>query len=98
MKILTIDDNEQDTENLKAYLRKLISDLIKTLKKAEADDIVLKRHNSIAIIPDKIICDSYQFKKGDPAYVNAYAGEYMAQYSCAEKSKWNFINVLNGVK
>ncbi|MCL2721614.1 MAG: response regulator [Treponema sp.] len=91
-------EEKSDTENLKAYLRKLISDLMKTLKKAGADDIVLKRHNSIAIIPDKIICDSYRFMKGDPACVNAYAGEYMAQYSWAEKSKWNFTNNLNGGK
>ena len=81
---------EQDTENLKAYLRKLISDLIKTLNKIGADGIVLKRHNSIAILPDKIICDSYRFMKGDPACVNAYTGEYMAQYSWAEKSNWNY--------
>jgi len=91
-------EEKPDTENLKAYLRKLISDLIKTLNAAGADDIVLKRHNSIAIIPDKIICDSYRFMKGDPACVNAYAGEYMTQYSWAEKSKWNFSNILNGEK
>ncbi|MCL2808433.1 MAG: response regulator [Treponema sp.] len=83
-------EEKSDTENLKAYLRKLISDLIKTLNAAGADDIVLKRHNSIAIIPDKIICDSYQFMKGDMSCVNAYAGEYMAQYSWAENLKWNF--------
>jgi len=83
-------EEEPDTENLKSYLRKLISDLIKTLNAAGADNIVLKRHNSIAILPDKIICDSYRFMKGDPACVNAYTGEYMAQYSWAEKSNWNY--------
>jgi len=89
-------EDEEDTENLKAYLRKLISDLIKTLKTAGADGIVIKRRNSIAIAPDKITCDSYGFIKGDPSCVNAYTGEYMAQYSWAEKLKWNF-NKKNGV-
>ena len=83
-------EEKPDTDSLKAYLRKLISDLTRTLTAAGANDILLKRHNSIAIVPDKIICDSYGFKKGDPACVNAYTGEYMAQYSWAEKSKWNF--------
>jgi hypothetical protein len=27
--------------------------------------------------------------KGDPKYVNAYAGQYMAQYSWAETAAWN---------
>jgi len=82
-------EEEPDSENLKAYLRKLVSDLIKTLKSKDISDIVIKRHNSIAIVSDKIICDSYEFMKGNSTYVNAYAGEYMDQYSWAEKSKWN---------
>jgi len=83
-------EEKPDNENLKAYLRKLISDLTRTLNAAGADDIISKRRNSIAIAPDKITCDSYEFMKGDPACVNAYAGEYMIQYSWAENSKWNF--------
>ena len=88
-------EEEPDTKNLKAYLRKLVSDLIKTLNVAGANGIVLKRHNQIAVAPDKIVCDSYGFMKGDPAYVNAYAGEYMAQYSWAEISNWNFSNAAD---
>jgi len=86
---------EPDTENLKAYLRKLVSDLLKTLRAAGTDDIVLKRHNSVAIVTAKLACDSYGFMKGDPKYVNAYAGEYMVQYSWAEMSTWNFDKIRN---
>ncbi|MCL2801104.1 MAG: response regulator [Treponema sp.] len=89
-------ENESDSDNLKAYLRKLISDLIGKLKAAGINDIIIKQRNSIAIVSDKIICDSYEFMKGDPACVNAYAGEYMSQYSWAESSKWNFRKILNG--
>jgi len=83
-------ENERDTENLKAYLRKLISDLKKTLKKINAEDIIIKQHKNIAIIPDKIACDSYGFIKGDPVCVNTYRGQYMNQYSWAEMPKWKF--------
>jgi len=82
----TLWDEKRDPVNLKAHLRKLISDLNKTLEEAGADDIIIKRHNSIAILPDKIVCDSYGFMKGDPACVNAYRGQYMTQYSWAENT------------
>jgi len=83
-------ENEIDTDNLKAYLRKLISDLSKTLRGIGADDVILRHHKNIAIVPEKIVCDSYGFMKGDPVCVNAYRGEYMSQYSWAEAPKWKF--------
>ena len=81
-------EEKADTENLKAYQRKLVSDLIRTLKESAADDIIIKKRNSIAVIPEKIVCDSYGFMKGDLGFVNAYAGQYMAQYSWAETAAW----------
>jgi len=77
-------ENEEDSKNLKAYLRKLIRDLITVLSAIGADNAVIKHYNSIAIAPDKIVCDSYEFIKGNPTYVNIYSGQYMAQYSWAE--------------
>jgi hypothetical protein len=35
-------------------------------------------------VPDKLSCDFYEMQKGDEMAVNAYAGEFMAQYSWAE--------------
>jgi two-component SAPR family response regulator len=84
-------EEKQDSENLKSYLRNLISDLNKVLLKAGADDIILKQYNCISVIPDKIICDSYGYMKGDPKYINAYAGRYMAQYTWAKMTKWNKV-------
>ncbi|MCL2763902.1 MAG: response regulator [Treponema sp.] len=81
-------ENEEDTENLKAYLRKLISDLYKALREIGAEDILIKQHKNIAIVPDKIVCDIYGFMKGNPACINAYRGQYMNQYSWAEAPKW----------
>jgi len=86
-------ENEVDSENLKAYLRKLISDLLKTLRKIGAEDIIIKHPKNIAIVPDKIICDSYRFMKGDPSYVNSYMGQYMSQYSWAEMTKWKYNEI-----
>ncbi|MCL2637042.1 MAG: response regulator [Oscillospiraceae bacterium] len=77
-------EDRQDTSNLKAYLRKLISDLLTALKRIGAEDAVLKRHNSIAVIPQKITCDSYEFMKNNTTRKSAFSGQYMAQYSWAE--------------
>jgi len=84
-------EDKQDTKNVKTYLRKLVSDLMKTLREVKADDIIQKHYNNFAIKPDKIDCDSYRFMKGDPQYINAYHGQYMAQYSWSEMTKWNQI-------
>ncbi|MCL2820841.1 MAG: response regulator [Oscillospiraceae bacterium] len=86
-------ENEEDSSNLKAYLRKLISDLIKSFSAIGAEDAIIKRHNSIAVIPEKITCDSYGFLKGDPMFVNTYSGQYMTQYSWAERTT-GFIDNL----
>jgi hypothetical protein len=38
----------------------------------------------IAVVPDEIDCDYYDWLKGKPAAINAYRGEYMVQYSWSE--------------
>jgi len=88
-------EDKQDTSNLKAYLRKLISDLKWTLTDAGAEDVLFKQHNSIAVVPDKLVCDSYRFMKHEPFYVNAYNGQYMAQYSWAEMGIGGFEEIIN---
>jgi len=82
-------EDKQDSVNLKAYLRKLINDLLSVLKNIDAGDIIIKQRNSIAIVPEKILCDIYEFTKGNPSYINAYTGQYMTQYSWSE-----FKNIL----
>ncbi|MCL2721629.1 MAG: response regulator [Treponema sp.] len=86
-------EDKQDTPNLMSYLRKLIADLTKTLRSAGLDDIIVRRYNSIAVVPEKIVCDSYGFMKGDPRSLNAYRGQYMAQYSWAEITNGIMDNV-----
>ena len=83
-------EDKPNSENVKSYLRKLFTDLTRVLKDAGIDDILLKRRNNFAVIPEKIISDIYGFMKGDPNYVNAYGGLYMTQYSWAEMTIGKF--------
>ena len=78
------EDRQDEDENYRAYLRKLISDLSHVLEDAGEERIFLKRRNSFAIAVDLVDCDYYRFLRQETAAVNLYCGEYMTQYSWAE--------------
>ncbi len=66
--------------------KKIISDMMRTLKTAGVKDIVIKKFNSIAIDVTKVDCDYYKAIHGDMQQMNAFVGEYMSQYSWAQFS------------
>lgn len=74
------------THSMKSNFRNLVSELTHTLKAKGVSDILIKRHNSLGIAPDRFSCDIYDFANSVPYAVNSYTGEYMAQYSWAEFS------------
>ena len=55
-----------------------------TLRQVGAQDLVVKKYNSISIRPELVDCDGYRFEKMDVAAIDLYGNEYMAQYSWAE--------------
>lgn len=77
-------EDKPDNAALQSQIRNIISDLKKSLAAAGYDDILVKTRGYVSILPEKISCDYYDFLDGIPAAVNAYSGEYMAQYSWAE--------------
>lgn len=66
------------------YIQKIITTMMKTFASVDADQIIVKKFNSLAVDPEKLDCDFYRFFKLDTTAVNTYIGEYMAQYSWAE--------------
>ncbi len=62
----------------------MASDLIKTLEGVGAKDMIVRKRNYIAVDINRFACDYYRFLEGDVAMMNAFAGEYMANYSWAE--------------
>ena len=77
-------ENKSNTISQQGQIRNVIADLKHTLAQAGAGDVLLRHGNKIAIDRSKVHCDYYDFLRGDPAAVNRYRGEYMAQYSWAE--------------
>jgi len=70
-------------EDHPSYLRNLIADIQQTLKNINLSDVFIKRHNECYIDVDRIDCDAYEYKKGNPNAIRMYRGEYMIQYSWA---------------
>lgn len=81
-----------EDERHESYLRNLKKDLIERLDSVGCKDIVENQWGKLGIIPDMIDCDFYDWKKGIPAALNAYRGEYMAQYSWGEFTMGTFKN------
>jgi len=82
--IATIWEDKPNTAALQNQYRHLVLDLTKTLRNINAEEIILKQRGALAIIPDRISCDLYDFLAADTDAVNDYTGEFMAQYSWAE--------------
>lgn len=66
------------------YFRTILHELIKSLKKAGAEEILRKEWNSYAVVPEAFDCDFYRFLEGDPVAVNQYQNDYLPAYSWAE--------------
>ena len=79
-------------EKQQGYLRVLTADLKNTLAAIGAQDVLIRRRNYWAIQKNLIDCDYYRMKEGDVTAVNAYNGEFMAQYSWAEFTAGGLIN------
>ena len=70
-------------EDHPSYLRNLIADVQQSLKAIDCGDVFIKRYNECYIDVDKVDCDAYEYKKGNPNAIRMYRGEYMIQYSWA---------------
>lgn len=67
-----------------AYLQKIFSAMMKSLKKIGCEKVVNKSYNSMSVNVSLIDCDYYRFKELDGGAVNAYQNEYMSQYYWAD--------------
>lgn len=71
-------------KTLNSMYRTVLSDLIATLREVQADQILVKRRNNVAINKNKFNCDYYQYLEGNHAALRTFSGEYMLNYSWAE--------------
>lgn len=72
------------TRAQQSYMQTIIMTLCHTLADCGADDVVIRRFGYLSIDTSRVDCDYYRFLDLEPAAVNSYLGEYMAQYSWSE--------------
>lgn len=77
---------EEDVDSVKkrSYIRTLASDIRKTLKGCNLENVLMHERDCYYVNLSKVDCDYFRYLNGDTAAVNSYHGEYMKQYSWAE--------------
>ena len=82
-------------KSLRNQIQAAISEMMKTLKEHDLSDIINKSWNQISVDKSKLNCDYYSMLDMIPSAVNAYCGEYMANYSWAEMTAAALSSKLN---
>ncbi|MEG2929865.1 MAG: response regulator [Oscillospiraceae bacterium] len=77
-------EDDSDSAKKNSYLRDLRADLMTTLTTFGAEKCIRRQRGIMAVSPDQIACDYYNWMQGDIEAINAYRGEYMSQYSWGE--------------
>lgn len=77
-------EDKEYTRSLKNQVQTVVRKLFEALEEAQAQDILIKKWNSLALDVEKVTCDYYEFLKGNIKYINLFMGEYMTNYSWAE--------------
>jgi len=72
------------TPSTQDYFKKVFRLLMDTLKEHGIENIIVKGYNEYAVNVNAFACDLYDYDKGLPQAINAYKGEFMAQYEWAE--------------
>ena len=91
-------EDKEYNRNLKNQTQKIISCMMKNLKEASIEDIIIKRRNYLAVDINKFDCDYYNFLQEDTFAVNSYMGEYMSNYSWAEFTTANLHFLADRLK
>jgi len=58
--------------------------MMKTFEKCNAQDVIIKRFNSVAIDVRKLDCDFYLYLANDERTKRTWLGEFMSEYEWAE--------------
>lgn len=81
-----------EIEKKKSNIRTTIKALRKTLEENDLKDVLISHRNSYAVDPSRIECDYYKYLEGSEEGKKLFQGEYMSQYSWAERTLGNLID------
>lgn len=79
--------DDSATETRKSMVRTIITELAKTLRQMNAEDVLIRMQGGVSVNVNRLDCDYYHFLNGDPLAMHAFHGEYMTQYIFAEETR-----------
>lgn len=82
------------SEQTKALYRKAVMSLRKVLAGAKADGAFITKRGSCYVEPDRLDCDYFGLLEGDGEMIDAYMGEFMADYSWAETTAARLTRIV----
>lgn len=77
-------EDEPFDEKKQVYIQKIISSMMKTLRKYGAEEVVEKNFNNMSINTDIVQCDYFRFLDLNADIMYNRNNDYMTQYSWAE--------------
>lgn len=77
-------EDGRNVRRQKTYIRQYYLAARKALEQEGLKDVVRHTREAYSVNTDMLDCDYYRFLAMDPAAVNSYRGEFMAQYSWSE--------------
>ena len=83
-------EDDDYSRTVQSYITKIFAELKNLLEELKIENLLITEHNSYAINTKLIICDSYEYLKGNKKYKNSYHGEYMLQYSWGDMELYRF--------
>lgn len=95
---ILFEDEEYNPRYHQRYFQTIISSMIATLKSVGAESAILRNYGDVALSVDLISCDWYDFLGSDGKAIDAYRGEFMAQYSWAEEENGYLTGFLKTEK
>ena len=88
-------EDKEDGLSVQSQIRNLVASMRRTFNELGCGEVFNKSRGYISIKTDMVECDYYDFMNGDSDAINAYSGEYMAQYSWAEFTVGYLEGVVN---
>lgn len=75
----------------------VVSTLMKALKEAGVDSIIIKHTRGLGVDPEQFDCDYYRALTGDAETLTRFSGEYMSNYSWSEFTVGELIALKENV-
>ncbi len=70
--------------SLQRQFQTVVSEMLRSFRNVEAEYVILRRRNFLAVDTTRVDCDLYRMVEGEAAAINSFQGRYMLGYTWAK--------------